>query len=137
MINQFFFQIIIKIAILTFNEQFSADEKVNANRLQMKIRSTFMSIISFHEVDYSYDQCYLISSLDWIRYKLKQLVEPHLSNKSSNRIDTVFNFFTDCNFLDRFYQSQRSSADSQNDPIYKIRCELMSDINIMLESGRF
>ena len=130
-------QIIIKSAVLFLNDQFSPAEQEQAEKLQRQLRSTLMTVVSFHEVDFSYDRAYLTNSFESFRSQLKQLIKPHLSDKSANRVDIIFNFLTNEHFLDRFFESQRSNVNSLNDPIYKIRSELISDVNILLERGRF
>ncbi|XP_070542784.1 tumor necrosis factor alpha-induced protein 8-like [Ptychodera flava] len=98
-------KIVIKIGILYRNDQFNQDELILAERFRKKFRSTIMSIISFYEVDYSFDRNYLVRSLNECRGMLQTLIDRHLTDKSHGRVSHVFNFFSDEEFLDTVFES--------------------------------
>ena len=110
-----------------------------------------MIIVSFHEVDFSYDRGYLITQFESFRNALKKLIRPHLSEKSCHRVDLIMNFFTNPKFLDRFFATPLNNNSQSNvdygegantiegpvcDPIFKIRSDLIRDINNLLDRGR-
>ncbi|XP_071964823.1 tumor necrosis factor alpha-induced protein 8-like protein 1 isoform X2 [Antedon mediterranea] len=95
----------IKIGVLYKNDQFNQDELMIAEDFRKKFRSTIMTFVSFYEVDFSFDKNYLIKSLNECRDKLRRLVKRHLTEKSVSRIDHVFNFFSDGDFLETVFES--------------------------------
>lgn len=52
-------KIVTKIGLLARNEQFSQDELVIASDFQNKFHKAAKTVISFFEVDFSYDQKFL------------------------------------------------------------------------------
>lgn len=53
-------KMVTKISLLARNEQFTPDELKLASEFQSKFRKTAMTVISFYEVDFSYDQKFLL-----------------------------------------------------------------------------
>lgn len=86
-----------------------------------------MAVISFYEVDFSYDRNYLISALKESHKCLQFIVSKHLTDKSLTRIDSVFNFFTNEQFLDLVFK-----ADSEYRPLLG---KIVADLNKAIESG--
>ena len=99
---------VIKVGILYRNEQFNAEELEMAERFKKKFRTVAMTVISFYEVDYSFDKNFLSRALNECRAMLRQLVARHLTDKSFGRIDNVFNFFGDMEFLDTMFRPDSS-----------------------------
>lgn len=147
-------KIVIKIGILHRNNQFNADElkvierfrskfQVNSCSLQYSIKNfgcnifiikcsfhfqnTQMAIISFHEVDFSFDLPYLQKSLDESQATLKTIVERHLTDKSLSRIDEVFAFFNDSKLLETCFR-----ADS---PYQEVVAAIVKDLNSAMDNG--
>lgn len=87
-----------------------------------------MTVVSFYEVDYSYDQEYLTGSMERCRTLLQQLIKPHLTDKSSQRCDQVFDFLAYPKFLDSVFR-----YDSEHRPILGM---LVSDLNKALDARR-
>jgi len=58
---------------------------------------------------------------------LKQLVGQHLSEKSLNRIDSVFTYFGDRDFLDSSFKA--------TGPQREVREIIVQDLNTLLESN--
>ncbi|GAB6018733.1 hypothetical protein CHUAL_000408 [Chamberlinius hualienensis] len=99
-------KIVIKIGILSRNDQFTNDELILAEKFKRKFHSLAMTIISFFEVDFSYDRNFLNQSLNECCAMLKQLVGNHLTDKSLSRIDHVFSFFSDPEHLDMVFKKE-------------------------------
>lgn len=57
----------------------------------ISFQNTQMTIISFHEVDFSFDLGFIQKSLAESKAILKQIIERHLTDKSLNRVDEVYN----------------------------------------------
>lgn len=53
-------KIVTKISFLARNDQFSKEEMVVARDFQTKFHKSAKTLISFYEVDFSYDQKYLV-----------------------------------------------------------------------------
>lgn len=120
-------KIVIKIGILHRNNQFSADELKVVERFRSKFQNTQMAVISFYEVDFSFDLPYLQKSLDESQATLKQIVERHLTDKSLDRIDEVFTFFNDPKLLETCFR-----VDS---PYREVVAAIVKDLNSAMDSG--
>ncbi|XP_067127725.1 LOW QUALITY PROTEIN: tumor necrosis factor alpha-induced protein 8-like protein [Centruroides vittatus] len=120
-------KIVVKIGVLHRNGQFNSEEIKTAERFKQKFHSTAMAIISFYEVDFSFDKNFLTQSLNNCRSLLKELVVRHLTEKSLNRIDHVFNFFTNPNVLDDVF-----SLDSNHKELLG---KIVADMHKLLEEG--
>ncbi|KAI8499132.1 negative regulation of leukocyte cell-cell adhesion [Branchiostoma belcheri] len=99
-------KIVVKIGILFRNEQFSQEELRIANDFVRRFRNLAMTVVSFYEVDFTYDKMFLLRSLAECREMLHRLVRNHLTEKSHGRIDHVFDFFGDGAFLDAVFQRE-------------------------------
>jgi hypothetical protein len=117
---------VIKIAILHRNNQFSAEENKISDKFYQKFQNLQMSIISFYEVDFSFDLQYLQKLLSDIHQLLKEIVHKHLTEKSLNRIDEVFHIMNDPTFLEAIFK-----ADS---PYREIMGKIVQDLNKALEN---
>lgn len=123
----FCFQVVIKIGILYRNDQFNQDELWTAEKFKHKFHSTAMAIISFYEVDFSYDRNFLLQGLNECRALLKTLVSRHLTDKSVNRIDHVFDFFANPSFLDAVFSHDGNHKE--------ILASIVSDMHKLMEDG--
>ena len=117
---------VIKIGILYRNEQLNEEELQLAERFRTKFQLTQLTIISFHEVDYSFDMNYLQKAMNESRCLLKSFVQRHLTEKSILRIDEVFDFFTDNRLLE--------TAFKQESPYQEVMKNLVADMNKSLDS---
>ena len=120
-------KIVIKIGILYRNEQFSESELLVAENFKKKFRTVAMTVVSFIEVDFTFDKNFLSQALNECRLMLKQLVERHLTDKSLNRIDQVFLFYADLDFLDAIFKSNGAHSD--------VLRSVVNDLNILLDNG--
>ncbi|XP_017839927.1 tumor necrosis factor alpha-induced protein 8-like protein isoform X2 [Drosophila busckii] len=120
-------KIVIKIGILHRNNQFSAEELQNAENFKRKFHNTQLSIVSFYEVDFTFDLAYLQKSIRESHAALKSIVQPHLTDKSIGRIDDVFEFFGDAVLLE--------TAFKPNSPYHEIMGNIVADINAAMDTG--
>ena len=97
-------KIVVKVGILYHNHKFNDAEHELARQFRMKFRTICMTIVSFYEVDFSYDCKYLVSAVEECRTLLKDLVRHHLTSKSLGRVDNVFDFFTDVGLLNLLFR---------------------------------
>lgn len=120
-------KIVIKIAVLHRNGQFSIDETKLADKFRNKFQMTQLAVISFYEVDFSFDLPYLQKSLDECHKLLKSIVTRHLTDKSIARIDEVFEFFGDNKLLD--------TAFKQDSPYRDVVGKIVADLNKAMDAG--
>ena len=103
-------KIVIKTGIVYKNDQFTKEEILLADKFRQKFVSLCMSVISFYEVDFSYDRNYLLTALTECSAMLKQLVGNHLTENSISRIEMVFTFFNE-QFLDSVFHRSSQHRD--------------------------
>ncbi len=120
-------KIVIKVGILYRNDQFSSDEIEMASEFKKKFRTVAMTVISFYEVDFSFDSKFLSKGLNECRTMLQNLVRPHLTDKSLGRIDHIFNLYEDPAFLEAIFAS-----DSKHRPTLG---KVVEDLNHMIENN--
>jgi len=120
-------KVVTKISLLSRNEQFSSEEMKLATEFQTRFHKAAKTVISFHEVDFSYDQRFISQLLIECRNLLKQVVSPHLTEKSLGRIDSVFNFFANAAFLDTVFK--------KNSEYSEIMSKITADMSAALDEG--
>lgn len=120
-------KIVIKIAILHKNNCFTPDEEKKTDIFYKKFLKLQMSIISFFEVDFSYDLVYLQKLITEVQNLLKEIVKNHLSDKSLNKIDEIFESFNDPSFLNEMFR--------QDGPHKEVMEKICADLNKILEQN--
>lgn len=120
-------KIVIKVGILYRNDQFDNEESLWVIQFKKKFRSAAMVMISFYEVEFTYDSNYLLTAMRELHVLLRQLVQHHLTEKSLLRIDFVFNFFSNQTFLDAVFK-----RDSSYSPLLS---RFVGDLNRALDEG--
>lgn len=119
---------VIKIGILYRNDQLNEEELQLAELFRKKFQLTQFTIISFHEVDFSFDMNYLQKAMNESRALLKAFCKRHLTDKSLLRIDEVFDFFCDNRLLETAFKQPLSS------PYKEVMTNLVADLNKSLDS---
>lgn len=120
-------KIVIKLAILHKNGVFTEDETRKTNIFYRKFLKLQMSIISFFEVDFSFDLIYLQKLISEVHELLKDIVRNHLTDKSLTRIDEIFDSFNDQSLLETIFK-----ADS---PHREIMSKIVDDLNKVMEQN--
>jgi Domain of unknown function (DUF758) len=120
-------KIVIKLGLLYRNNQFSKEELASADKFKHKFHSTAMAVVSFYEVDFSYDCNFLVQAFNECHQGLRSIVAKHLTPKSLGRIDSVFNFFKDPAFLDAAFKKESP----HREPLGRV----VKDINKALDEG--
>nr|SVE76097.1 EOG090X0GLS [Daphnia hispanica] len=120
-------KIVTKVGLLARNEQFSQEELAIASDFQNKFHKAAKTVISFFEVDFSYDQKFLTQLLTECKILLKQIVQSHLTDKSLGRIDLVFGFFSNPAFLDNVFK--------KNSEYNETMTKIIVDMHSALEQG--
>ncbi|XP_076064188.1 tumor necrosis factor alpha-induced protein 8-like protein sigmar isoform X2 [Oratosquilla oratoria] len=120
-------KIIVKINILYRNEQFTPEDLKVANQLRTKFTTIVKTVISFFQVDFTFDKNFLIKNVGECRSLLKSLVGGHLTDKSIGRIDHVLDFFSESAFLEEVFR-----RDSQYRPTLQA---IVDDMNKAFDEG--
>lgn len=120
-------KIVIKLAILQKNDVFTEDETRKTNTFYQKFLKLQMSIISFFEVDFSFDLNYLQKLIGEVHQLLKEIVGSHLSDKSLNKIDEIFQSFNNPPFLEAIFR--------QDSPHREVMEKIVSDLNKVMEQN--
>ncbi|XP_007933496.1 tumor necrosis factor alpha-induced protein 8-like protein 3 [Orycteropus afer afer] len=111
-------KVAIKIGILYRNNQFNQEEIVIVEKFRKKLNQTAMTIVSFYEVEYTFDRNVLSKLLHECKDLVHELVQRHLTPRTHGRINHVFNHFADVEFLSTLY-----SLDGDCRPNLKRICE--------------
>ncbi|XP_055478047.1 tumor necrosis factor alpha-induced protein 8-like protein 3 [Psammomys obesus] len=96
-------KVAIKIGILYRNKQFSPEEVIVVEKLRKKLNQTAMTMVSFYEVEYTFDTNVLSKLLHECKDLVHELVRRHLTPRTHGRINHVFNYFADVEFLSTLY----------------------------------
>ena len=108
----------VKIGLLYRNKQFNEEEITYGVQLRSKLRKAALTVISFYEVDFTYDRAFLITMISDCGEMLHKLVDRHLSEKSHGRINMVIDNFSNPSLLEKVFlpdgsQHQRLELISQ------------------------
>jgi len=101
-------KISIKLGMLLRGEKFSSDEKQNMLKIQRNLRTVAMTLISFYEVDHTYDRNFVIKYLTELETLLKNLIINHLTDKSVSRVEQIFGVVKTADFLDSVYVPKKN-----------------------------
>ena len=96
-------KMVVKIAILYKNDCFCKEEIKQGIILRRKLRTVALTVVSFHEVDFSYDPDFLISHIGEICKATHELVNTHLTSKSHGRIDNIISILGNKEILDQIF----------------------------------
>lgn len=118
---------VVKIGILYRNDQFSADELKLAESFKQKFHSVAMTVVSFYTVDFTYDKGFLSHSVEECRQLLKDLISRHLTDKSKNRVDIVFQTFNNETLMDTIFTPDGKYKDYMD--------KITTDMNTLMEEG--
>ncbi|XP_046416340.1 tumor necrosis factor alpha-induced protein 8-like protein isoform X1 [Neodiprion lecontei] len=117
----------IKIGLLQRNQQLEASDEPKIVEIRAALRAVAMAVVSFHELEFSFDNSYLTRSLERCRTAVQSLIKVHLTGKSQDRCDQVFDFLTHPEFLEAIFR--------QNSELRPTLGLLVSDINKALDAG--
>ena len=98
-------KVTVKIGLLYKNNQFSAEELAIGVKFRTKLRHAALTVISFYEVDFTYDRSFLLKIVAECGDMLHRLVNQHLTVKSHSRIDSVIAAFSNEDLLDKVFLS--------------------------------
>ena len=122
-------KIAIKLGMLQRGEKFSPEEKSSLIKIQRNLRTITMTLISFYQVDHTYDRNFVIKYLTELETLLKNLIGAHLTDKSVGRVEQIFGVVKTPEFLDSVYVPKK------NIEMREIMGKVVSDLNCCLEAG--
>ncbi|CAG9566298.1 unnamed protein product [Danaus chrysippus] len=96
----------VKLGVLRRHGQLSAADERALAAFRAKFYTVLMAVISFCEVDFSYDRGFLQDALRDSHQSLKSVVERHLSDKSVSRLGGVFALASRGELLDSLFAGQ-------------------------------
>lgn len=73
-------------------------------QLRNKFHTVVKTVVSFYEVEFTFDKNFLTKNINDLRALLKKLVREHLTDKSIARIDQVLDFFSEGAFLEAMFR---------------------------------
>ena len=115
--------------MLLRGEKFSSEEKDNLMKIQKNLRTIAMTLISFFEVDHTYDRNFVIKYLTELETLLKNLITKHLTEKSVSRVEQIFGVVKTPDFLDNIYVPKK------NKEMRDIMKKVVKDLNNCIEAG--
>ena len=110
-------------------DKFSADEKKDLQTIQKSLRNTSKTLISFFETDFTYDKGFLVHLISGLENHLKNLVAPHLTEKSVGRVEQIFSVMKTPEFLDSIF------VPGQKAEMRPLMAEVIADLNACMEAG--
>ncbi|NWX87159.1 TFIP8 protein, partial [Nothoprocta pentlandii] len=120
-------KVVLKLAILYRNNQFNQEEIALMEKVKKKVHLLAKTVVSFHQVDYTFDRSFLSKLLNDCRELLHQIIQRHLTAKSHGCVNNVFDHFSDCEFLATLYNPFGP---------YKLHLQKLCDgVNKMLDEG--
>ena len=122
-------KISIKLGMLLRGDKFSSEEKEFLVKIQKTLRTVAMTLISFYEVDHTYDRNFVIKYLTELETLLKNLISKHLTDKSLARVEQIFGVVKTPEFLDNIYVPKR------NVEMRDIMAKVVKDLNNCIEAG--
>ena len=133
----------VKIGMLQRGEKFTKEEKDSLIMIQKTLRTVAMTLISFYQVDHTFDRSFVIKYLTDLEALLKGLITRHLTEKSVGRVEQVrrfpqlfspsafqiFGVVKTPEFLDSIY------VPGKNAEMRVLMGQVVSDLNNCLEAG--
>ena len=136
----------VKIGMLQRGEKFTKEEKDSLIMIQKTLRTVAMTLISFYQVDHTFDRSFVIKYLTELESLLKALITRHLTEKSVGRVEQVgdlsipasdltfpifqiFGVVKTAEFLDSIYVPGKSSE------MRELMGQVVADLNNCLEAG--
>lgn len=98
-------------------------------KIQKNLRTVAMTLISFYEVDHTYDRNFVIKYLSELETLLKKLISNHLTDKSVSRVEQIFGVVKTPDFLDSVYVPKK------NVEMREIMAKVVKDLNSCIEAG--
>ena len=122
-------KISVKIGLLLRGDKFNPEEREVMVKIQKSLHTVAMTLVSFFEVDHTYDKNCLVTNLTELETLLKNLITKHLTEKSVSRVEQIFGVVKTPDFLDNIYVPKK------NKEMRDIMKKVVKDLNNCIEAG--
>ena len=122
-------KISVKIGLLLRGDKFSPEEREVLCKIRKVLHTVAMTLVSFFEVDHTYDRAFVIKYLTELESLLKSLITKHLTEKSVSRVEQIFGVVKTPDFLDNIYVPKK------NKEMRDIMTKVVKDLNNCIEAG--
>jgi len=119
----------VKIGMLQHGDKFSQEEKDSLLVIRRNLRTVAMTMVSFYQVDHTYDRNFLIKYMTELENLLKKLISGHLTEKSGGRVEQIFGVVKTGEFLDSIYIANK------NPEMKELMGKVVEDLNSCMEAG--
>jgi transcription termination factor NusB len=116
------------MGILYKNELFTAHELKLVDEFRNRFHSLAKSIITLYEVDFNFDRSILVRMCKECQDLTHRIISTHLTNKSHARMDYVFNYVSNLQFLEYCF----NPSSTVNRAIIK---EIVEDMHSLMDAG--
>ena len=117
--------------MLQRSEKFTSEEKEQLLKIQKNLRTVAMTLVSFFEVDHTYDRAFVIKYLSELETMLRKLISAHLTEKSVSRIEQIFGVVKTPDFLDSVYVPKK------NVEMREIMAKVVKDLRSCIDNNVF
>eukprot|EP00043_Microstomoeca_roanoka_P016972 m.175982 g.175982 ORF g.175982 m.175982 type:complete len:198 (-) comp16552_c14_seq1:399-992(-) len=100
-------KILVKLGLLFNKSQFNSKELALLEDFRKRTKHGALTLISYHEVAFTFDQQYLANVFRECRDLLQKVIARHLTDKSKGRVDNVFSYYGDGDRLARLYNDEK------------------------------
>eukprot|EP00092_Neocalanus_flemingeri_P010152 GFUD01010941.1.p1 GENE.GFUD01010941.1~~GFUD01010941.1.p1 ORF type:complete len:192 (-),score=42.86 GFUD01010941.1:75-650(-) len=125
-------KISVKIGMLERGGKFSLEEKDSLLSVQVNLKTVVKTLISFYQVDHTYDRFFLVKYLTELETLLKNLIRPHLTEKSVGRVEQIFGVVKTDDFLDHIYLPKMFVSHPE---MRQLMGKVVEDLNACLDAG--
>jgi len=119
----------VKIGMLQHGDKFSTEEKDSLLVVRRNLRTVAMTMVSFYQVDHTFDRNFLIKYLTEMEDLLKKVIASHLTEKSGSRVEQIFGVVKTGEFLDSIYVTKK------NPEMRELMGKVVEDLNTCMEAG--
>eukprot|EP00051_Salpingoeca_urceolata_P027163 m.480256 g.480256 ORF g.480256 m.480256 type:complete len:212 (-) comp21752_c0_seq1:1038-1673(-) len=99
-------KVLVKLGLLYRKNQLNPEEHATGNKLRSKFKMAVLTMISYHDVAFTFDQEFLCTLLGQCKDLFKSIIRRHLTDKSLARVDNVFGFYGNGEVLTRLYNDE-------------------------------
>ena len=119
----------VKIAMLQRGEKFNTEEKELLMMIHRHLHTVAMTLVTFYQVDHTFDKVFLIKYFTELENMLKTLVRLHLTEKSVTRVEQIFEVLKTAEFLECVF------VPGKNTDMRNLMERVVDDLNSCMEAG--
>ncbi|CAF0858805.1 unnamed protein product [Rotaria sordida] len=119
---------IVKLGILYKNNLFNEYELKLIEDFRSRFHSLSKAIVTFYEVDFTFDRVFLTRMCRECQDLTHKIISTHLTQKSHIRIDYIFNYLSNLQFIEYVFNSNSTATRA-------IIKEIVQDMNSLMDAG--